>query len=150
MGDSSVKNIRIIKNKSELEGTVYIELLPGAYNGVTWNEGSLFFEEETFGYLELALEKHAPDYNRYAFTEIKLDAWLEVIQEWKALQLLLQHAASVSDLRDQVGFIFQNSEQCFAEHFQTNKDALASIIKELCDWIDAKARAHSCVTVLGL
>jgi energy-coupling factor transporter ATP-binding protein EcfA2 len=150
MGDSSVKNIRIIKNKSELEGTVYIELLPGAYNGVTWNEGSLFFEEETFGYLELALEKHAPDYNRYAFTEIKLDAWLEVIQEWKALQLLLQHAASVSDLRDQVGFIFQNSEQRFAEHFQTNKDALASIIKELCNWLDTKARAHSCVTVLGL
>jgi hypothetical protein len=145
-----MNNIRIIKNKTELEGTVYIELLPGAYNGVTWNEGSLFFEEETFGHLELAMQKHAPEYNRYAFTEIKLDAWLEVIREWKALQLLLQHAASVSDLNNQVGFIFVGSEQRFAENFQTNKDALAIVIEELCNWIDTKARAHVCVTVLGL
>ena len=150
MEDSRANNICIIKNKSELEGTVYIELLPGAYNGITWNEGSLFFEEETFGYLELALEKHAPEYNRYAFTEIKLDAWLEVIREWKALRLLLQRASSVSDLHDQVGFIFQNLEQRFAEHFQSNKDALAGVIEELCDWLDEKARAHGCVTVLGL
>jgi energy-coupling factor transporter ATP-binding protein EcfA2 len=145
-----MNHIRIIKNKSELEGTVYIELLPGSYHGVCWNESSVFFEEETFGFLELALEKHAPDYNRYAFTEIKLDAWLEVIKELQSLKLLLQQAKSVSDLRDYVGFIFQNSEERFAEDFQTNKDALAGVLEELCAWIDAKARAHGCVTVLGL
>jgi energy-coupling factor transporter ATP-binding protein EcfA2 len=145
-----MNNIRIIKNKSELQGTSYIELLPGSYNGVCWNEGSIFFEEETFGYLEVSLEKYAPDYNRYAFTEIKLNAWLEVIQELNRLQLLFQQAQSVNELREQVGFIFQNSEERFAEDFQTNKDALAGVIEELCDWLDAKARAHGCVTVLGL
>jgi hypothetical protein len=150
MEDSRANNIRIIKNKSELEGTGYIELLPGAYNGVTWNEGSLFFQEETFGYLEMSLEKHAPDYNRYAFTEIKLGVWLEITQEWRALQLLLQHAASVGDLQDQVGFIFVGSEERFAENFQTNKTALAGVIEELCAWITEKARAYGCVTVLGL
>jgi hypothetical protein len=143
-------NIRIIKNKSELEGTVYIELLPGSYNGVCWNEGSIFFEEETFGYLELAMQKHAPEYNRYAFTEIKLDAWLEIIKELQSLKLLLQQAKSVSELRDQVGFIFIGTEKRFAQNLQTNKDALVGVLEELCNWIDAKARAHGCVTVLGL
>ncbi len=147
MGDSS---IRILKNKIDLEGTNYIELLPGAYHGICWNEGSLFFEEETFGHLELALQKHAPDYNRYAFTEIKLDAWLEVIREWRALQLLLQQAQSAAELRDQVGFIFVGTEERFAQNFQTNKTALAGIIGELCHWIDQNARAHGCITVLGL
>ncbi len=147
MGYSS---IRIIKNKSELEGTGYIEFLPGAYHGICWNEGSLFFEEETFGYLELVLEKHAPEYNRYAFTEIQLNAWLEIIKELQALKLLLQKSQSVNELRDRVGFIFIGTEQRFAEQFQTNKDALVGVIEELCHWIDAKARAHGCVTVLGL
>lgn len=146
----NLSSIRIIKNKSELEGTAYIELLPGAYHGICWNEGSVFFEEETFGYLELAMQKHAPEYNRYAFTEIKSDVWLEVIKDLNALKLLLQQAQSVSDLHDQVGFIFQNSEKRFAENFQTNKDALAGVIEELCHWLDEKARAHVCVTVLGL
>ncbi len=150
MENSRVNNIRIIKHKSELEGTVYIELLHGAYNGICWNESSLFFEEETFGYLELALEKHAPSYNRYAFTEIQLDAWLEIIQELKTLQLLLQKAQSIGKLRDQVGFIFVGSEERFAEHFQTNKNALTGVIEELCHWINENARAHGCVTVLGL
>ena len=145
-----MNNIRIIKNKSELEGTSYIELLPGAYNGVCWNEGSIFFEEETFGYLELAMQKHAPDYNRYAFTQIKLDAWLEVIQELKSLQLLLQKAQSVADLNDHIGFIFRETKEHFAEDFQTNKDALIGVVEELCTWLDAKARAYGCVTVLGL
>jgi hypothetical protein len=96
------------------------------------------------------LEKHAPEYNRYAFTEIKLDAWLEIIGELNALKLLLQKAQSVADLNDHIGFIFQNSEEHFAENFHTNKGALAGVIEELCVWVDAKARAHGCVTVLGL
>jgi hypothetical protein len=143
-------HIGIIKNKSELEGIGYIELLPGVYHGICWNEGSIFFEEETFGYLELALQKHAPEYNRYAFTEIQLDTWLEVIKELQSLKLLLQQAKSVSELRDQVGFIFRDSEGRFAQNIQTNKDALAGVIEELCAWIDAKTRLHGCVTVLGL
>jgi hypothetical protein len=145
-----MNDIRIIKNKTDLEGTSYIELLPGEYKEICWNEGSIFFEEETFGYLELTLQKHVLEYNRYAFTQIKLDAWFEIIEELKSLKLLLQKAQSVGDLSDQVKFIFRDSEQRFAENFQTSKEALASVIEELCAWIDAKARAHACITVLGL
>ncbi len=89
-----MNNIRIIKNKTELEGTVYFEFLPGAFSGICWNEGSLFLDDETFGFLEIALEKHIPDYDRYEFIEIKLEAWLEVIREWQALQLLIKNHRS--------------------------------------------------------
>lgn len=68
----------------------------------------------------------------------------------KSLQLLFQKAQSVSELRDQVGFIFIGTEERFAENFQSNKDALAGVIEELCAWVNEKARAYGCVTVLGL
>jgi hypothetical protein len=145
-----MNHIRIIKNKTELEGTTYVELLPGTYNGICWNEGSIFFEEETFGYLEPALLKHAPEYNRYAFTEIKLDAWLEIIKELKETQLLLRRAQSITELHGRVGFIFIETKERFAENFQTDKDALADVIEEFCNWINEKARVQGRVTVLGL
>jgi hypothetical protein len=37
-----MEEIRIITNKGELEGTCYIEVLPGPYREQCWNEGSLF------------------------------------------------------------------------------------------------------------
>lgn len=42
--------LKILHSRNELEGTCYIELLPGKYCGTCWNEGSLFFTEEDFGY----------------------------------------------------------------------------------------------------
>ncbi len=41
MDITDMENIRIITNKNELEGTCYIEVLPGAYKNKCWNEGSL-------------------------------------------------------------------------------------------------------------
>jgi hypothetical protein len=66
-----MKEIRIITNKGELEGTCYMEILPGPYREKCWNEGSLFFEEEVFGYLEPIIKRHVETYDHYAFTEIK-------------------------------------------------------------------------------
>lgn len=34
--------MKIIRNKEELEGTCYIEILPGRYLGQCWNDTSSF------------------------------------------------------------------------------------------------------------
>ena len=42
---------RLIRDPAELSGSQFFELLPGAYNGQCWNAGSVYVEEEVFGYL---------------------------------------------------------------------------------------------------
>ncbi len=64
--------IQIIKDRSKLEGTAYVELVGGAYANSCWNEGSLFFEEEVFGYIEPTITRYEPTYDHYAFTSIQL------------------------------------------------------------------------------
>ena len=142
--------IRAIKHKVELEGTAYIELLPGKYNKQCWNEGSLFFEEETFGYLEAIISRHIASYDHYAFTEISAAKWAVITRDFLALASSLEHGQSIDELKDEVGFLFRGAEVRFSEAFQANKEALARLLREVSAWITSEATKHGCVTVLGL
>lgn len=62
--------MKIFYKLEELEGTCYIEILPGRYKGNCWNKESIFFEEETFGYLERGIEMEFSKYDHFAFNEI--------------------------------------------------------------------------------
>ena len=147
---SSVEAIRIIRNKSELKGTAYVELLPGPYRKQSWNDDSLFFEEEVFGYMEPMILRHFPAYDHYAFTEIAASTWALVVKDFRQLGVALEQAESVADLKEDVGFLFRGSEVRFAESFESNRAALAGMLKEVSAWISSKASEHGCVTVLGL
>lgn len=145
-----METIRVLKDKAELEGTAYVELLPGKYNKQCWNEGSLFFEEEIFGYLEAIISRHFPAYDHYAFTEISASKWSAIVKDFIALASALDRAESVCELREDVGFLFQGSEARFAESFQVNKHALAKLLREVSAWVTIKATEHGAVTILGL
>jgi len=142
--------IRIIRNKAELEGTAYIELLPGRYNEQCWNEGSLFFEEEVFWYLEPIISRHVPSYDHYAFTEISVSKWAAIVKDFQALESALEQSRSVRELAENVGFLFLGAEARFAEDFTGNKVALRRLLREVSAWVSSQASLHECVTVLGL
>jgi hypothetical protein len=145
-----MEEIRIITNKGELEGTCYIEVLPGPYREQCWNEGSLFFEEEVFGYLEPIIQRHVETYDHYAFTEIKKEQWLAIINDFDKLELQLTSSKLVSDLQDQVGFIFKRGDERFSSNFDINKIALSKLISEFSKWIRAKTNEHDSITILGM
>ncbi len=65
----------MIRDQSELESTCYIELLPGKYEGTSWNEESVFFDEECFGFIERKIVRHCPKYDHYSFTDINRSTW---------------------------------------------------------------------------
>ncbi|MRD49447.1 hypothetical protein GHT07_19415 [Caenimonas koreensis DSM 17982] len=142
--------IRIIKSKTELVGTAYMELLPGPYLEQCWNDGSLFFEEEVFAYLEPVIQRHVPDYDHYAFTEIAASKWECIVSDLRLLEANLESSESVQELNAAVGFLFPSTKVPFAENFQANKRALARLLHEVCAWISSKALSHECVTVLGI
>jgi hypothetical protein len=145
-----METIRAIKNKGELEGTCYVELLPGKYKEQCWNASSLFFEEEVFGYLENIISKHVPAYDHYAFTQIDKVAWDKIIDDFQSLESTLDQYQSVEDLRKDVGFLFRGSEVQFAENFKENKAALGRLLSEVSIWISKESSQKGCVTVLGL
>jgi hypothetical protein len=145
-----MEEIRIITNKGELEGTCYMEVLPGPYREQCWNEGSLFFEEEVFSYLEPIIKRHVEAYDHYAFTEIKKEQWLAIVNDFDKLELQLISSKSVSDLQNQVGFIFKRGDERFLSNFDVNKVALSRLVSEFSKWIRGKTNEHDSITILGL
>ena len=128
-------NIRIIMNRAELKGTCYVELLPGPYINKCWNEGSLFIEEEVFGYLEPIIQKHVPAYDHYDFTAIDQAQWFAIADDLDALKPLLVSAAAVAELQQLIGFRSGGVGTSFAKDFEANKTALIGLISEFSSWV---------------
>jgi hypothetical protein len=143
-------SIQIITDFKYLEGTAYIEILPGLYEDECWNEGSLFLDEESFGFLERIIGRNVPDYNHYAFMEVEKHAWERIVAELNALLKQVHHAKSTSDFAENVLFYFKNTEADFQEEFETNRKRLEDLISEFNEWISNKLETEEVITILGL
>jgi hypothetical protein len=148
--EDDLLEIRLNKNKADLKGTMYFELLPGPYHGRCWNDGSLFLTEETFGYIEPIIESYVAGFDHYAFTPVPASTWAVIAANLEKLRHWLTEAQSVEQLDGRIGFIYHNSKSRFAENFSTNKAALAEIVAELAGWIVAQSNQHGSITILGL
>ena len=93
-----MERIEIIKDKSELEGTCYIEVSPGKYQGKHWEETSLFFDEEIFGLIEMIFERNVPGYDHYSMNDANSESWTKVISELKELSVFLWSANKFTDI----------------------------------------------------
>ena len=142
--------LRILKDKSNLEGAAYIELLPGKYTGQCWNKGSLFLDEATFGFFEKIIERNLPDYDHYTFTEVSSTRWQPIIARLKSLARDMGLARALMDIPTDVHFYFNDTEQRFKKDFELNADLLRQVSTELAGWLDATLKHHEAVTILGL
>lgn len=142
--------LRTLKDKSDLEGTAYIELLPGKYAGKCWNKSSLFLDEATFGFFEKIVERSLPEYDHYAFTEVSSARWQLIIVRIKALAKELSAAEAPEDIPTDVHFYFSDTEQRFKKDFKLNIQLLQQVATELADWLEVTLRHHESVAILGL
>lgn len=145
-----MNKIKIIKDKNLLEGTCYIEILPGSYKNKCWNNSSLFFEEEVFGYIEKIIEKHVANYDHYAFTEIDKERWLKIANDLDDLCNILSLITSMSELKNYIGFLFNGSDKEFEENFQENKIALSELSLDFSLWIKYNIKEQGVITILGM
>jgi hypothetical protein len=145
-----MEDIRIITDKDELEGTCYIEVLPGPYKNQCWNDDSLFFDEEVFGYIEPIIERQVAAYDHYAFTEIEKERWFAIADDLEKLASALTSAESVSDLNDNVGFVFKGTDERFAATFDENKTALVQLFTKFSAWVRAQVNQYGSITILGI
>jgi hypothetical protein len=141
---------RAITDRSSLEGTAYVEVMASAYANRCWNDGSLFFEEEVFGYIEPTIEKYAPTYDHYAFTQISMPDWEKIIEALADIRSGLEVEALRLAMLDRIGFLFTDSKERFAENLNANCVALSALISQIETWTSNNQYGHSCVTILGL
>jgi hypothetical protein len=142
--------IYLIKDKADLRGTCYFELLPGEYKEECWNDASVFLDEETFALIEPIVARHEPRFDHYSFVGIRRAVWEGIMADMEQLAIRLDGATSISDIRDAVGFFFTTSEREFAEKLRSNAEALAKLIRELVAWLRSQLKEHESVSVLGM
>ncbi|KAA8787566.1 hypothetical protein ABIE27_003716 [Paenibacillus sp. 4624] len=142
--------MRIIRDKEELEGTCYIEVLPGKYLETCWNEHSIFLDEEVFGYLEKAIYDIYPKYDHYAFTEIHRDTWMLILEQLNELVILLDEKVTMDELKEHVYFLFGSSEDEFQQDFDHNVQKLRELIIEFETWIKEQLKTQEYISVLGI
>lgn len=142
--------ILLIRETSELQGTCYIELLPGEYKGQCWNDGSLFLAEDVFGLVEPIIARHEPRFDHYAFVTVRRPAWEGITADLERLAERAESATGVDNLRGEVGFVSAPTEAEFARDFRANADAIARLARELGGWVREQLRRHDCISVLGM
>ena len=142
--------LQILKDKSQLDGTAYFELLPGKYKEKCWNEGSLFLDEETFGFFETIVESCVPEYDHYAFIEVLATRWQPVIARLKRLATELESAVTAQDIPVDIDFYFNDTKQNFKNDLAVNLQRLRQVSIELVGWLAATLKQHEEVSILGL
>ncbi len=142
--------ITILRDPALLDGTAYIELLPGGYRDSCWNAGSLFFTEEVFGYFEPIIERHEPRFDHFAFVDVERSTWNAILDDLAHVERALLAAASIDDVPPLVGFFYPGTKQEFAASFRDNADALAALLSELRLWLREQLSRVHIVAVLGM
>jgi hypothetical protein len=142
--------IDLIRDSSELDGTAYIELLPGKYQGECWGRHSVFLTEEAFGFFEKTVEKFAPAFDHYAFVEIARSTWISILEEMAMTRKNVAAAGNVNELLPHVQFYYGESQKEFAEHFPENQEQLIRLFTEVAAWIALQLETQNSISVLGL
>lgn len=142
--------IRLIRNRAELRGTCYFELLPGEYSGKCWNDGSVFLAEDVFALLEPVIARHEPRFDHYSFVGIAAHTWERIITDLEQLADRAEAASNVGDILGEDGPFFTTIRTEFARSIRTNADALARLARELIGWLRENLKSHDCVSVLGI
>jgi len=142
--------IEIIYDTNILEGTCYLEVLPGKYKGEFWNTSSIFFTEESFGYILPAIKKCYKEFDYLAFNEIEIDTWKLIIKELDKTKQHFINNPNPHSLKDVLGFPFTYSEEEFMQDYDTNTKQLISMINEFQSWLEEKSASTKFISVLGL
>ena len=142
--------IRLICDKSLLEGTAYFEFLPGHYANEHWNDSSVFLDEEIMCLIERPFMDALPDYDHYSFFDVGLAQWQNILNNLDNFRNKLSAAKDIHDVVDQFCCIWSDTEKSFADDFYINRKSLMNLITEFNSWVNRTLEKHDTIAVLGM
>jgi len=140
----------MIADQDELEGTCYIEVLPGKYENECWNPQSVFFEEEHFGFIEPTIIRHCPEHDHYSFTDINKSTWQDILADLERLATGIGDSSRLSEIRNEVDVFFTTTERRFLESENENMSHLRETLVEFIRWVRTMLESNDTIAVLGM
>ena len=142
--------IQLIDNLSQLDDGQFLEIFPGPYKGRSWNDESVYVEDEAFSLIEPVVTKHAPQFNRRSNNNnIEKDAWTAIVADLETLRGQLEKATSINDIQGVVGFQEETSRE-FAKDLEKNLASLNQMIGGLTQWLNRELESKPVICILGI
>jgi hypothetical protein len=142
--------MRMTTKLGELQGSCYMEVLPGTYKGNCWNEGALFFTEDVFKYFEPFIKKRVTAYDHHGVTEIPKAQWLAILDDIAEVGISLVSSSSLASLDSRLGTILREVDEKFVSALDNNRVEISQLYSDFSRWIQHEFRLHGIVTILGI
>lgn len=137
----------MISDKSNLRGTLYIEILPGLYSNICWGPNSVFFAEEHFAFIEPTVIRKWPSHDHYTFSDIPATAWVQIQKDLNAISTIVASGGRLNALAD---YIYPQREK---RQFNAETKLLSELrlsIDELKTWLATTLIDYNTIAVFGI
>lgn len=141
---------KIIYNKKELSGTLYVEIQPGKFKGEHWSEISIFLDEEAFGYLLSSIKKQYKDFSYYGFNNIACFIWKDILKELEETKVILQSTPQESEIKHYIEFVEEGMDVTFKKRYKENLQQAIQIINEFQRWMYKNIEKNEYIAILGI
>ncbi|XDD46704.1 hypothetical protein AB3N60_01015 [Leptospira sp. WS39.C2] len=138
---------KIYDDPNELEGTAYIEFLPGRYNGKCWNENSIFMDETTFSIFEDVIESILEGYDHYAFKELpetKIPILLHLLEQRKR-EIFNETLFNIT-----LTSYSEVQKEWIVKLILADKKAAMEVLETLIAWIQNMQKQNLPLSILGI
>ncbi|EOQ89860.1 hypothetical protein LEP1GSC202_1324 [Leptospira yanagawae serovar Saopaulo str. Sao Paulo = ATCC 700523] len=132
---------------NELEGTAYIEFLPGNYLGKCWNENSIFLDENTFSIFEDVFEEIIESYDHYAFQELSESKFDVLLQ---SLGIRLEEIRNDSLFSKSGKTLSLPEKELIQKEIQSNKEGAIEVLERFTLWIQELKKQNIALSILGI
>lgn len=141
---------KIIYNKKDLSGSLYVEIQPGKYTGEHWGETSIFLDEEAFGYLLPSIKKCYKNFSYYGFNDIFCLIWDVILKELNKTKVILQSTPEESEIQHYIEFVEEGMDITFKKYYKENLHCAIQIIEEFQIWMYKNIKENEYITILGI
>ncbi|TGM01858.1 hypothetical protein [Leptospira jelokensis] len=138
---------KIYFHPNELEGTAYIEFLPGKYLGKCWNETSTFLDENTFSIFEDVFEETIESYDHYAFQELSESKFDVLLQ---SLGMRLDEIKEDSLFSKSGRTLSLPERELIQKEIQSNKEGAIEVLERFIVWIQELKKQNIPLSILGI
>lgn len=137
----------LIKDTKELSGTAYFEFLPGVFKDKCWNVESVYFNRESFTFIEDLLSQVVSKFDYYALTEI--DNNQNELLRGLVQERLLYISSSYDDAFPHP-MLSEKYYLYLTERVKQHKSEIVSMLEAFETWLRETAESYDKITILGL
>ena len=146
--------IELLKKSEVSDGSQFFEFLPGKYDGKCWKEESVYLEELVMGFFEGVVKRVLPSYSHFAFQYLDAPATRTLAEDLKGIGTAIQEAREpkvyIQSLADQNDSVHPDMNPFLSEGSEQAGLKLASLAKQLAEWLETEAVKYGGVSILGL